>query len=77
MQRIIYVIATIAVISSCKKDYTCECEPAGNPSFKITSVTKAKTNKKDAEAWCKSRESFTYETNGASKTGNYGNCSLK
>jgi hypothetical protein len=41
------VIATVASLSSCSKDYTCECTILG-----FTSSETQNMKKKDAKEWC-------------------------
>ncbi len=54
----IFAILGVAALSSCKKDYTCECTvTSGSTSVSSTSTLKA--TKKDAKAACE-KGSNTY-----------------
>jgi hypothetical protein len=65
--------ATIAILSSCKKNYTCECAMtytgATTSSKTITLESNTKLSKKDATTWC---EENNYTSSGATSK-----CTLK
>lgn len=67
MKKIIFAIAALGLISltSCKKNYTCECTIAGT----TTSSETGKVKKSDAETYCNNANS------GAALLG--GSCKLK
>lgn len=58
----------VASMSSCKKEYTCECTTTGSGYSASASAT-AKMTKKDAKAWC--------EGSSASSAGMTTTCKLK
>lgn len=58
-------VALVATISSCSKEYTCECSGTGITSSTTTAEFKKKA---DAEAWCNK----SYSSGGATIT-----CKLK
>ncbi|GAB4206777.1 MAG: hypothetical protein Fur0023_16940 [Bacteroidia bacterium] len=49
---IIGAVAIVATISSCKKNWTCECTTTCGSTSTTVSATSGKMKKKDAEAWC-------------------------
>ncbi len=68
MKRLILftVVTSIVAFSSCKKQYTCECDIkttetnlfGGDPVVTESSVTTTKElKKKDAESWCSNQSS--------------------
>ena len=58
MKNLIFMLFIIIGLSSCKKDYTCECTvTSGSTSVSSTSTLKA--TKKDAKAACE-KGSNTY-----------------
>lgn len=60
MKKIILTTAMVAVLAlgltSCKKDYTCDCKDAN--STKFDSQTYPNTSITDAKRSCEARESF-------------------
>jgi hypothetical protein len=71
MKKSLFVVAALVAISfsSCRKDRTCECtstEDIGGTTYTTVSVTTAKSNKKDATAWCEAGPKTTSTTNGVS-----------
>ncbi len=56
---IIGAVALIATLTSCKKNWTCECCTTCSGTTTCASVTSGKMKKKDAEAWC-SQGNTTY-----------------
>ncbi len=57
MKKIIAIAAmAVLVLSSCKKDYTCECTTTGNGQTATASST-VKATKKDAKEACESGSS--------------------
>ena len=63
-KNILAAVAVIALLSSCKKSYTCECtEKSSMPGFEpeTITVTTGKMKKSDAETACKNLE-VDYET---------------
>jgi len=47
-------VAFVASLSSCKKDYSCDCttKDSGDSSYSMTYSTSMKAKKKDAEEAC-------------------------
>jgi uncharacterized lipoprotein len=62
MKKIVLAIATIALLSACKKDWTCECTNNGD----VTTRTIKSATKRQAKANCVSTKvtvlGFTDET---------------
>ena len=46
------ILGGVATMSSCKKDWTCECTATAGSVTSTTSTVLADTKKKDAEAAC-------------------------
>lgn len=49
---IIGVVALVATLSSCKKNWTCECCATCGGTTSCATATSGKMKKKDAENWC-------------------------
>jgi uncharacterized lipoprotein YehR (DUF1307 family) len=64
---ILSALALVVSLTSCKKNYTCDC--SGNSSTGSITYT-AKMKKKDAQTWCTSWDN-SYKSVGG------GSCSLK
>ena len=65
----ILAVATLAIsFASCKKDQTCTCTETGS-GYVIVTTTKAKSTKKQGEAWCTAGQSSTSTYNGVAVTG--------
>ena len=53
MKKIMLVAAVaVCVLSSCKKDYTCECTTTDNGTVIQTVTYTGKMKKSDSESWC-------------------------
>lgn len=48
---------SLFAMTSCKKEYTCECTVTNGSTSVTTSTTSAKMKKKDAEDWCNQGDS--------------------
>ncbi len=58
--NLMIAIATLSLLGSCKKEYTCTCTTTvGNVVTKTSKYTTDKTTKKDAVAECSSKEGVT------------------
>ncbi|GAB4453728.1 MAG: hypothetical protein OHK0036_16820 [Bacteroidia bacterium] len=66
---IVSAVAVIATLSSCKKNWTCECTTNCGGTTATFSATSGKMKKKDAETWCNNGN----ETSGSCST----SCKLK
>ncbi|HRP52840.1 MAG TPA: hypothetical protein PLI97_04965 [Fluviicola sp.] len=48
------VVVALTGLTSCKKEWTCECDVMGS---KISTKSGTKLSKKDAETWCEKNSS--------------------
>ncbi len=56
MKKVLFLTAVLALaMTSCKKDYTCECVDSDRTNPYDFSYTYKKVKKKDAEASCKAQ----------------------
>lgn len=73
MKKTLLIVAVAGLaMASCKKDYTCECtstSTAGSTTFTSVTSIKAKTSKKDAQAWCDAVPKASTTVNGTAATG--------
>ena len=89
MKKVFFAVLALGALSltSCKKDYTCDCsvtattdDGAGTTTSATTesSYTLTDAKKKDAEAWCTAwDESSTSATIGTFTSASEYSCSLK
>jgi len=70
MKKITLLAAAFVAITfaSCRKDKTCTCTDTSGGVTVVTKTT-AKSNKKDAAAWCDAGQKSTTTVNGTPYTG--------
>ena len=65
MRRELIIIITLIIIGglsmSCKKDWTCQCEPKEDSYLSVQHIPIDKQTKKDAEAQCKEHKTEELE----------------
>ena len=71
---IVLVVAGVA-LASCKKDRTCTCTTT-TTTYTTVTVTKAKSGKKDGQAWCDAIPNSTTTVSGLAVTGSKPTCVL-
>ena len=54
------IFGGLFALTSCKKNYTCECCYSYLGTSDCASVTSGKIKKKDAESWCEGSSSSSY-----------------
>lgn len=69
MKKIILPFTALLIVSctSCKKDRTCTCTTTYG-SYTATTITKAKSGKKDAENWCSANQTAVTTDSGNANT---------
>jgi hypothetical protein len=81
MKKFIVLCIGVAFATSCKKDYTCECTSTSTTNGKTSTTVdsyKAKTTKKDADAWCAAIPKSTVNVGGSpSSSSSNETCVLK
>ncbi|MBA3664449.1 MAG: hypothetical protein H0W61_09610 [Bacteroidetes bacterium] len=82
MKKLVLLSAVIIALgTSCKKDYTCECiDNTGNVT--TTQTIKGKSSKKAAQSWCDATKTGSYTVSGGGFSGSGSTydgqtCSLK
>lgn len=80
MKKLLLICAVAALATSCKKEYSCVCTTVDTTNG-VTQTTvdtfKAKSNKKDAESWCKAYPKSTVQFAGSSVPVGDMTCELK
>lgn len=71
MKKSVLIVAALVAVSfaSCRKDRTCVCTSTDSAGNKTETTLKAKSTKKDGEAWCSGAQSATTTYNGVAVTG--------
>lgn len=80
MKKFITVCIVAAFATACKKDYSCVCTSTDTSNGTTTTTVdtyKAKTTKKDADAWCKAIPKSTVEFAGSTSSAGDVTCALK
>jgi hypothetical protein len=80
MRKLVMICIVAAFATSCKKDYSCVCTSTDTSNGKTHTTVdtyKAKSNKKDADAWCKAVPKSTVESGGSSSSVGEMSCELK